>query len=57
MLNDTIVNELADVKQMLDQKSKYLNQRELDVKRKEKEFVKMKSQAIKELEATYTLKM
>ena len=53
MLNDTIVNELNDVKKMLDKKAKALSQREVDVKKKEREFAVSKAKAIKEIEAAF----
>jgi hypothetical protein len=38
MLNDTIVNELSDVKLMLDKKAKTLHVREQDIRKREREF-------------------
>lgn len=57
MLNDTIVNELSDVKAMLDQKAKQLAHKEAEVKRKEAAFIKMKTQALKELESAFQTKL
>ena len=57
ILNDTIVAELSDVKSMLDQKSKQLSLRESELKKKETQFVKMKNQAMKDLEALYQAKL
>ena len=57
ILNNTIVAELSDVKSMLDQKSKQLSYREAELKKKETQFVKMKNQAMKDLEALYQAKL
>lgn len=57
ILNDTIVAELSDVKSMLDQKSKQLSLRESELKKKETQFIKMKNQAMKDLEALYQAKL
>ena len=53
MLNDTIVNELTDVKACLDKKAKMLHARELDLKKIESNFCKQKAAAIKELDAAF----
>jgi len=39
-LNDTIVTELNEVKKMLDQKQRALNQQDRELQRKETAFVK-----------------
>lgn len=52
-MNDTIVNELSDVKLILDKKAKTLHLREQDVRKKEREFAVLKAKAMKEIEQTF----
>ena len=52
-INDTIVSELAEVKQMLDQKSKQLSQQEKTLQKKEKNFDLFKLEWVRKIDAEY----
>ena len=56
-LNDTIVQELAEVKKMLDAKSKQLANRENDIKRREQALNREKLEAARDLETMYNKKL
>ena len=56
-LNDTIVQELAEVKKMLDAKSKQLTNRENDLKRREQALNREKLEAARDLETMYDKKL
>ena len=56
-LNDTIVQELSEVKKMLDLKSKQLASREAELKKREQALTREKLEAARDLEAMYNKKM
>lgn len=56
-LNDTIVQELSEVKKMLDLKSKQLASREQDLKKREQALNREKLEAARDLEAMYNKKL
>jgi hypothetical protein len=56
-LNDKIVQELSDVKAMLDAKSKKIAKQEADLKSRQKDFERQKQEAAKVLEQAYAKKM
>ena len=56
-LNDTIVQELSDVKVMLDHKSKQLAQKEVDLRRREHALTKEKLDAARDLDTMYQKKL
>jgi len=56
-LNDTIVQELSEVKKMLDAKSKQLTSLEADLKRREYALNREKLEAAKDLDSMYTKKV
>ena len=56
-LNDTIVQELSEVKKMLDLKSKQLGAREAEVKKREQALNREKLDAARDLETMYNRKV
>ena len=56
-LNDTIVQELSEVKKMLDLKSKQLASREAELKKREQALTREKLEAAHDLEAMYNKKV
>ena len=56
-LNDKIVQELSDVKSLLDGKSKKITKQEQELKQKQRDFERQKQETIKHLENAYSKKM
>lgn len=53
LINDTIVSELQEVKEMLDQKSANLNHQEKNLRKKEQQFEKDKRAWVRKMDDEY----